>query len=172
MWSAELSRSDEATKIRWEAIPYFHGRILDVGCGEFKCFGHWIGVDNGKMWGKRNVDAPIENAMYLDLFASQSCDGVFSSHLLEHFKFEEVVNVLKEWCRVIRPGGHLMLYLPDEDLYPKVGMPGANPDHRWDISYDKVIAAMEQVPRGWDLVDFQKRGESDEYSIWFVFKLS
>ena len=171
MWSLELSRSDEATKIRWECVPYFHGRILDVGCGEYKAFPHWIGVDNGKMWGKRNVDAPIEDAMHLDLFASQSCDGVFSSHLLEHIKYEHVVKTLIEWCRVIRQGGHLMLYLPDESQYPKVGEKYANPDHKFNVNYDIIISAMEQVPRSWDLVQYEKRSGGDEYSLWFVFKM-
>ena len=172
MWDLTLSKSDEATKVRWEIVPYFHGRILDIGCGEYKCFPHFIGVDNGKMWGKRNVDAPIEDAMSLDLFAGQSCDGVFSSHLLEHLKYEHIAGTLKEWCRVIRPGGHLMLYLPAEDLYPKVGEKGANPDHKWNVNYDKVVAAMEQVNRGWDLIQFEKRSDSDEYSLLFIFQLT
>src|SRR6185503_12589720 len=64
-----------------------------------------------------------------------------------------------------------ILYLPDQDQYPKVGEYGANPDHKWNVNYDKVIAAMEQVSRGWDLVDYQVRSEADEYSLFFVFKL-
>ena len=171
MWSLELSKSDEATKIRWECVPYFHGRILDIGCGEYKAFPHWIGVDNGKMWGKRNVDAPIEDAMHLDLFASQSCDGVFSSHLLEHIKFEHVVKTLTEWVRVIRQGGHLMLYLPEKSLYPSIGTHGANPDHKWEPTYESVVGAMEQVPRGWDLIQYEKRDQDDEYSMFMVFRI-
>lgn len=172
MWTLENSRGDEAAKIRWEVVPYFHGRILDLGCGEFKTFPHWIGVDNGKMWGKLHVDAPIEDALKLDLFASHSCDGVFSSHLLEHIPFEDVPAALAEWCRVIKPGGHLMLYVPDENDYPKVGEYGANPDHKWNVNYEKVVAAMERLDRGWDLIDFQRRNEDDEYSLLFVFKLT
>jgi len=30
---------------------------------------------------------------------------------------------------------------------------------------------MEQVPRGWDLIDYQVRSETDEYSLFFVFEL-
>ena len=171
-WSLENSQCDEASKIRWECIPYFHGRVLDVGCGKYKTFPHWIGVDNGGVWGKHNADVPLEDAAKLDIFAGQSCDGVFSSHFLEHIPYEIVPQTLTDWCRLLRPGGHLMLYLPDEDEYPKIGEQYSNPDHKWNVNYDKVLAAMDQMPRGWDLVDFQKRNQDDEYSLWFVFKMT
>jgi hypothetical protein len=66
----------------------------------------------------------------------------------------------------------LILYVPDEDEYPKVGEKGANPDHKWNVNYDKVVKYMEGVPRNWDLIDFQKRNQGDEYSLFFVFKLT
>lgn len=115
-WSLINSRSDEATKIRWELIPYFHGRVLDLGCGGYKTFPHFIGVDNGKQWGKATADILVESAEKLDLFASQSCDTVFSSHLLEHI--DNYKAALREWWRVIKQGGHLVMYLPHKDLYP------------------------------------------------------
>lgn len=167
-WSLENSRSDESSKIRWEVVPYFHGRVLDIGCGPYKCFPHFIGVDNGHHWGMQGADVKCD-ATKLDLFASRSCDAVYSSHLLEHIPYEDVPATLAEWMRVIKDDGHLILYLPDEDQYPKVGEFGANKDHRWNVSYDKVIAAMEQYARGWDLVDYQVRSDKDEYSLYFVF---
>jgi predicted SAM-dependent methyltransferase/ADP-heptose:LPS heptosyltransferase len=170
-WSLENSKNDEASKIRWETIPYFHGRILDIGCGPYKTFPHWTGVDNGHHWGNLGVDVRVDTAEKLDVFGSRSWDGVFSSHLLEHIPYENVPNALKEWVRVVKDGGHLMLYLPDEDEYPKVGHKYANTDHKWDVSYDKLMEAMEKVERGWDLIDFQKRNETDEYSLWFVFRI-
>ena len=33
MYSTENAKNDEASKIRWETVPYFHGRVLDIGCG-------------------------------------------------------------------------------------------------------------------------------------------
>jgi predicted SAM-dependent methyltransferase len=168
-WTLENSKCDEASKIRWECVPYFHGRVLDIGCGMFKCFPHWIGVDNGHHWGPQGVDVKCE-ATKLDIFASQSCDGVFSSHLLEHIPYEQVPATLSEWFRVIKQGGYLMLYLPDEDEYPKVGEYGANPDHKWNVNYDRVVECAEKVPYSWDLIEFEKRNEGDEYSVWFVFR--
>lgn len=166
-WSLDVPQSDEAAKIRWETIPYFHGRVLDIGCGPFKCFPHWLGVDSGKQWGNRGSFVEVETAERLELFTSQSCDAVFSSHLLEHIPYENVPATLKEWMRVIKPGGHLMLYLPASGDYPPLGHKHANPDHKWDVDYDKVIECMGD---GFDLIDYQVRDGENEYSLWFVFK--
>lgn len=171
MWSLENSKNNEARKVIWEIVPYFHGRVLDIGCGAYKCFPHFIGVDNGHHWGRTGVDVMCD-AKKLDLFASQSCDTIFSSHLLEHFEYEELPSILQDWCRVLKPGGHLILYLPDEEQYPKVGSRYANVDHKWNVSFSKVVAAMEHVKRNWNLIDYQVRKENDEYSLYFVFKMA
>ena len=44
-WSVEAAKADQASQIRWETVPYFHGRVLDIGCGRYKTFPHFIGVD-------------------------------------------------------------------------------------------------------------------------------
>ena len=85
-------------------------------------------ANNLKQWGKLspadeyalrlNVDVTCD-CKKLELFASQSMDFVFSSHLLEHI--EDAGAALKEWWRVIKHNGYLVLYLPDDELYPKMG---------------------------------------------------
>lgn len=169
MWTKENSNGYESRKIRWEIVPYTRGRGLDLGCGAEKAFPHFIGVDNGhhEVFGyqiKPDIKCDVSD---LSLFATGSLDYTFSSHLLEHFPYDLVPDVLKEWMRVVKIGGHFILYLPDEDTYPKVGEPGANPDHRWNINQQRVLDAM---PEGFDLIDFQKRDQADEYSLYFVFK--
>lgn len=44
-------------------------------------------------------------------FKSDSVDLIYACHLLEHFKRSQ--HVLKEWYRVLRPGGILRLAVPD-----------------------------------------------------------
>lgn len=167
-WKIDDPQGNEAAKIKWELVPYTRGKGLDLGCGPHKAFPHFIGVDNGHHsqfgWDIK-PDVFVNTCEDLGLFASQSMDFVFSSHLLEHI--EDYPKALKEWMRVIKQGGYLILYVPDEDEYPKVGEDGANPDHKWNVNYDRVV---EAVPGGWDLVDFQKRNEGYEYSLFFVFK--
>ena len=170
-WSLENSKNDESSKIRWELVPYFRGKCLDIGSGPYKVFPHFTSVDNGHHWGVNGIDIRVDTAENLDCLGSRSWDLAYSSHLLEHIPYENVPATLKEWCRVVKDGGHVILYLPDEDEYPKVGHEYANKDHKWDVNHDRVIAAMEKLERGWDLVDFQKRNETDEYSLFFVFQL-
>lgn len=173
-WRIDAPQGNEAAKVRWELVPYMRGRALDLGCGPFKVFPHFVGVDNGhhdKMFDwKSRADVLVDSCEKLTLFATEFVDCVFSSHLLEHIDYEKVPDALAEWMRVLRKGGHLCLYVPDEDEYPKVGETGANPDHKWNVNYDKVVAALEKVDCDWDLIDFQKRNETDEYSLFFVVK--
>lgn len=171
-WKATDPQGNESAKIRWEIVKYTRGKGLDIGCGAWKQFPHWIGVDNRvdtQLFGQQmDPDVTVNTAEDLSLFASESMDFVFSSHLLEHIPYEKVASTLKEWMRVIKPKGYLVLYLPDEDEYPKVGAEGANPDHKWNVNRQRVLEAMESL--SWDLVDYQKRNEGLEYSLLFVFR--
>jgi len=48
-------------------------------------------------------------------FADGIFDWVWSSHCLEHF--EDTQGVLKEWLRVLKPGGLIGIYVPHPQLY-------------------------------------------------------
>jgi ADP-heptose:LPS heptosyltransferase/predicted SAM-dependent methyltransferase len=172
-WRIDGPQGDEAGKIAWELPKWTRGRGLDLGCGPKQTYAHFIRVDNltdARLFGQYiKPDIRVDTAEDLSVFSSESMDFVFSSHLLEHIAPERVVKTLKEWLRLIKIGGYLVLYLPDEDEYPKCGEAGANPDHKWNVNRDRLIAYMEKAGP-WDLVDFQKRNEGDEYSLFFVFQ--
>jgi len=171
-WRKDDPQGNEGFKVRWEIVRWTKGRGLDIGCGPQKTFPHFIGVDNNIDAAIFNIpakpDVYVDNANDLSVFSSESMDFVFSSHLLEHFPYEEVPKVLKEWFRVLKPNRHLVLYLPDEDEYPKVGEPNANLDHKWNVNKDRLLEAMKGL--NWDLIDYQKRNKGNEYSLYFVFK--
>ena len=171
VWRREDPQGNEAAKVRWEIVPYTRGRGLDIGCGPYKAFPHFIGCDNltdTKLFGTMmQPDVVLQDAAKLDMFASQSMDFVFSSHTLEHLDDDR--KALREWWRVIKPGGHLVLYLPHADYYPQVGQPGANPDHKRDYRPADVIERMREIG-GWDLVECQQRNEDREYSMLLVFR--
>lgn len=171
VWRAEDPPGDEAAKIRWELVPYTRGKGLDLGCGPSKAFPHFIGVDNGvdtKLFGievKPNI--MVDTCERLGLFADHSMDFVFSSHLLEHIK--DYRAALKEWWRVVKQGGHLCLYLPHKELYPNIGQPGANPDHKHDFLPEDIVKAMQQLG-GWDLLRSENRAQGREYSFFQVYR--
>lgn len=58
----------------------------------------------------------VMNASDLSPFESNSVDMIYASHVLEHFHHrlnDEVLTTLKEWYRVLKPGGKLLVSVPD-----------------------------------------------------------
>jgi len=55
------------------------------------------------------------DAANLYWFKDDVLDFVYSSHLLEDFQNTE--DVLKEWLRVLKVMGNLVLFCPDEEIY-------------------------------------------------------
>jgi len=170
-WSLENSQGNESLKIRWEIVPYTRGKVLDLGCGPFKGYPHFIGVDSCKdsgLFGGRVKPDVVCDCENLSIFASQSIDAVFSSHLLEHIvKWEDA---LKEWWRLVKHGGVMVLYLPHKDFYPNVGKVGSNVDHVHDFTPQDIIDWMEGCPGGWDLLVNEERNGEDEYSFLQVYR--
>ena len=170
MWDKDAPQGDECGKIRWELVPYTRGRGLDVGCGPYKVFPHFIGVDSGKdrqMFGIQMQPDVECDVLQMPIFASESMDFVFSSHTLEHIKDHE--KALREWWRVIKPGGYLVLYLPHKDFYPNVGTEGANPDHVHDFLPTDITEAMKAIG-SWDLLVNEERNGGTEYSFFQVYR--
>ena len=174
-----MSMYNESAKVKHDIVWYTRGKGLDLGPGKWKTYPHFIGVDQvcltcrGKAGHKLgcpdavNVDVFMD-CTKLDIFANQSLDFVFSSHMLEDF--EDTEAALKEWWRVIKHGGHLVLYLPHKELYPNVGTADGNEDHVYDFLPEDIIAYMGQMKPGWDLLVNEVRDQGDEYSFLQVYK--
>lgn len=167
-WSKENAQNDESSKIRWSVVPYFHGDLcLDIGAGPYKVFPHFVCVDNGHHWQNLGIDVPCKTAERLPMFSSQSADCVYSSHLLEHI--QDYRGALREWSRIVKPGGHIVLYLPHKLFYPNIGVYGANIDHKHDFMPQDIIDAMREIG-GFDLLENEDRNEADEYSFFQVYR--
>lgn len=63
-------------------------------------------------------------------FETSSQDYVYSSHALEHIG--DWIYSLREWFRVLKPRGHLVVVVPHQHLYEKKDRPPSrfNPDHK------------------------------------------
>ncbi len=81
----------------------------------------WTNVD---LHDGANVDIRTDISD-LSMFKEASVSELYCSHCLEHFPHPKTVSVLKEWRRVLKPGGHIHISVPDFDamvkLYNKLG---------------------------------------------------
>ena len=48
-------------------------------------------------------------------YADNSVDEIRASHVLEHFSYRQVPQVVSDWHRVLKPGGRLRIAVPDFD---------------------------------------------------------
>lgn len=56
----------------------------------------------------------------LPFFSDGSADLIYCSHALEYFDRVQACDVLKEWYRVLSPGGRLRLAVPDFEALVKI----------------------------------------------------
>ena len=57
------------------------------------------------------------NANDLTRFKDSTFDEIYASHVVEHFDYkDELLKTLKEWFRVMHPGGKLYVSVPDLDI--------------------------------------------------------
>src|SRR3990167_466310 len=114
----------DALSVKFDILPYINGQGLDLGCGDTRPNDWMLGVDARPGTTQRgpNVIAdcrPLETIpegerrlvkATLSIFADGEEDYVFSSHLLQLLAQWPVV--LREWWRLVRPDGYLILFLP------------------------------------------------------------
>lgn len=171
-WDPATSCGFESDKIKYDVLPYMTRGGLDIGCGPKKVWPHLIGIDSGRdteLFGvAMKPDIVVGTAERLALFADGSADSVFSSHTLEHI--DDWRAALAEWWRLVKVGGHLILYLPHRDLYPNIGQPGANPDHKHDFHPADIESAMADIGSDWSLLVSETRDQGNEYSFLQVFR--
>lgn len=81
-----------------------------------------------RTWDKEDGDA-----QYMSSVPDSSVDFIHSSHCLEHLNdpFEGIGN----WIRAVKPGGYVVVLVPDEDLYEQGEFPSTfNSDHKWTFT--------------------------------------
>lgn len=104
--------------------------VLELGCGGQKTVPHAIGVDkfikgeNIPIISKisvADVKADVQEPLP---FEDGSQDVIIARHILEHCL--DTVGTLRNWGKVLKTGGRLIVAVPDEDV--TVGVP-LNPEH-------------------------------------------
>jgi SAM-dependent methyltransferase len=101
-----------------------------------------------KTWDREDGDA-----QFMASAEDESFDFVFSSHCLEHLS--DADEGLRNWLRVLKPGGHMVVCVPDEDLYEQGKFPSTfNRDHKWTFTVWKERSWSE---RSINLLDLLSR---------------
>jgi ubiquinone/menaquinone biosynthesis C-methylase UbiE len=124
----------ETMKIRDRVLKYCIGKGVDFGARHDKIHPSALGVDRDDVF---DIDVVMDVSDSLP-FKDQEFGYVFSSHCLEHIQNTEIT--LKEWVRVLRIGGYIILYLPHKDLYK-----GNNPDHKHDFVNKDITILLEKL---------------------------
>jgi len=80
---------------------------LHLGCGKRNFGPDWEHIDSAKFPHVTSHD--VKNLPYSD----NRVDLIYACHLIAYFDRVEIVEVLKEWKRVLKPGGILRIATPD-----------------------------------------------------------
>jgi predicted SAM-dependent methyltransferase len=110
-------KTSETSKCRASLAPYCLGDGIDIGFGGDPIVPHAICMDMFQAYAQyeTHVQHLHGDAKDLHWFQDNSLDFIYSSHVLEDF--HDTRAILDEWLRVLKPGGNLVLYLPDEQTY-------------------------------------------------------
>lgn len=109
-------------------------KVLDIGCGHEKV------VKHADPW---DIALGHGDASELAGVPEESYDTVYASHVLEHL--EEPGEAVRRWWEVVKPGGHLIIAVPDEDLYEQGAWPSVfNPDHKHSFTTFKAETALPE----------------------------
>ncbi len=146
--SAGNETANSAARRRREGFyeKYFVGSGIDIGCGNETITPDARGWDIAK----GDTDATLMKGV-----DDETYDFVYASHVLEHIA--EPHFALQNWWRILKPGGHMVIAVPDEDLYEQGLWPSMfNPDHRHAFTASKDVNAEHSL----NLIDLITRLES------------
>jgi SAM-dependent methyltransferase len=144
-------------------LQYYRGGVhLDIGCGARKITASAIGVDLSTgavpyVSASVNVLSPAHD---LRVFSNDSVDFISAMHSFEHY--DNPVEVLSEWHRVLKTGGRIGMIVPSRDgLIPdKEAFHG---EHKFDYdasAFRKLasefqgrfqILALDTLQNGWSI---------------------
>ena len=137
------------------ATRYLRGDGIDIGSGEDSLGQYYEFFP--LMTSLRSWDLEDGDAQYMNSVLENTFDFVHSSHCLEHMMDPKIA--LNNWIRILKPGGHLICIIPDEDLYEQGIFPSTyNNDHKWTFTINKKSS---WSPNSINLLDLIKNLDHD-----------
>lgn len=166
----------ETSVFRHLFVDYCQGNGIDLGYGGDPIVPSAITVDLPNQYANvgtlpRNLSGDARDLYW---FNDEVLSWVFSSHLLEDF--ENTEEVLREWLRVIKPGGYLLLLLPEQRVYVECCRNGCyppNPNHKkadFGIAYVKEVLQKIGVPviKDWTAEELSSQTGKPEYNFAII----
>jgi SAM-dependent methyltransferase len=83
-------------------------RYLEIGPGNKRL----LGFETLNIIGGLNIDYVFNAAKTLP-FEDNTFDLIYASHILEHIPWYKTEEVLKDWVRILKPGGEIEVWVPD-----------------------------------------------------------
>jgi SAM-dependent methyltransferase len=130
------------------ATRWFVGNGLDIGPGpdSLALYAELF----PRITGLRLFDVADGDAQTLEGIADNTFDFIYASHCLEHVRDPSVAR--RNWIRVVKPAGHLVIAVPDEDLYEQGTWPS-----RFRVQTQLIKAKMPRRQRGTGLRSSSER---------------
>lgn len=154
----------ETQKIRPIIQKYLNGFIIDIGCGQDKVTPDAFGIDARKFPHTNYVTFDLYNLhKQLRRFVGK-VDVVYSSHVLEHIPDD--IRAIREWSVLLKKGGYLILYLPDDRWYDNE----ANPEHLRSFTYPQFKRFIQRSFPYLEVVESGEHHGYDKYSFYIVAK--
>lgn len=150
-----------------------------------------LGCFNKPLPGFVNIDARsdtkadlVDDCAKLERFQPQTVDLIYASHILEHFKPQEISKVLSRWYDLLKFGGTLRLAVPDMMAAAKILLVSGDLDavrtcfwgsgrHEYDYHYtgwtaetltnDLMAVGFKEV-KHWNWYETEPHNYVDDYS--------
>lgn len=170
-----MNEISETSKYRDLTVQYCQGNGVDIGCGgdpvvpnsiafdlppaEFLHYHSNIPPSFPIHWGGDAASLP---------FKDNVCDYVYSSHVIEDFLDWEPY--LLEWARVIKPGGYLVILLPDKARWAAALANGQPPNcaHKHESYAGELSLYTNVLPNFEVICDKLTNKTPEDYNILFV----
>ena len=168
-WWKTLVRSDgdviEYTDTEGDVVrKLVKGKVYDLGCGAAKVTPDAIGVD---IYAK-GEDIPTIGVSQADIQSDVTqelpfvdADTLVARHILEHVT--DIAETLGYWKKALKPGGQLIVAVPDDTLVGSVPM---NSEHVHAFTSKSLKNLMESL--GWKTVSQQDSGNGISFISVFV----
>ena len=110
-------------------------RYLEIGCGSSRL----PEFETLDIVGGPNMDYVYDAAKPLP-FKDNTFDLIYASHVLEHIPWYKTEEVLREWVRILKPGGQLEVWAPD-------GLKACQ------VLLEAEAGSMRTIPDEWDVLN-------------------